>query len=563
MAKRMTNNLANEPLPKRKKVEPCDKVLIGQSGNLTSRENQIFDTCVKLVTKTKNYPKSTSSNSLLSKAGNALYMEYSTNDENLYLWLKCYTGPEIKFLVHPVYMIESVPAANRPLLAFSENFVDSENWRIIKSVFTQVFGGVVSPSEDDTHDFVFAFSRRGDFVHFRSYKILSVPDSSSLEKRLKLSPPSQHLCFMAVRLPIGGVAVKLPQSLDLSEGSVFIGTSSSNLSLLHSAVLNGTMVHFVLEDVIDLSNWRGFSTTLSDFKKRNVSMFEGKVPGSKGATVNYPNDRYLSVIRGVLLETVGLHKSDMCFTEITQSDVCLSGTKVKLSWKLKLEKYGTLGGRRNFKAIKALILEMFQGKVLPHDLEVLLQLLDSDILISGDYVCTHSSLMDEDGQSHLITDIYVLFSTHLVYRHKLLVAEPFSQRFYKEFEASVESNKYLSAVRDREITGTAGSNANSEVIRLQVEQEEKDAEDEVKLSAKKADGPHDKVTRVTKMITQARHSNVHLSDHYLKKEAYKCKKPARQNVRIIKHSAPGLLPKLQNELRYIVGDKWFAKYFHQ
>nr|TKW23359.1 hypothetical protein SEVIR_4G286700v2 [Setaria viridis] len=119
--------------------------------------------------------------------------------------------------------------------------------------------------------------------------------------------------------------VKTSKTVELLEANVLIATKFQNLGILHTALFKGSAIHFVLDDLMDLSTWHGFSSCLSDFKKRNVPMFSGRLLGSVplGTMASYPNERYKILIRSLLKEMVGLHRNEHCFSNISESDICL------------------------------------------------------------------------------------------------------------------------------------------------------------------------------------------------------------------------------------------------
>ncbi|CAN6173522.1 unnamed protein product [Urochloa humidicola] len=579
-----------------RKDGPC--IVASRTDNLTSRENKLFDSIVGLITKGKEDRVCASSSNLLSEEGSVLMMEFNKDEEVLLLWLKSFTGPRVRFLVHPVCTIEAAAAAAKhPLISFSDNFVDSEGSRLVKSVLTEIFEG---GAYGDDPDYLFAFSRQGNFVHLRTYQVLEVPDHSSSKKKFKLSNLVQHFCFATSLTVAGSDDVKTSKDFELLEDSVFIGDQS--VGILHSALLKGSFVRFVLEDLPDLSSWDGFTSCLSDFKERNTPMFTGRLLGdAPGQMTSYPNERYKTVIRSLLIDSLGLHGKELCFHKISDSDVCLRGTTVKLSWKLELIEYDILIARSNRREIRTLILNMFKGQPLPRDLQVLLELLNCEYLVPVDYLLTHCSLMYDANKSHMIDDIYTEFSSNLTTRHKLLVAEPLS--FYinnwkelikpNELLLGISTHKFglkkdpdaaLASVsvevapeegqinKDDSEAAPEGSQKNKDDSEAAPEESQKNKEDseaEPEESQKNKNGVEvdggnsifEKVRGVGKLIGFIRHSNVHLFDEVktqFKKQSIKIQQ--RETVRIITSRLP-ILHILQNEMRNILGDKWFVKYF--
>lgn len=223
---------------------------------------------------------------------------------------------------------------------------------------------------------------------------------------------------------------------------MFVGTQSS---LLHAARFRGFDIYFALDDPIDLSSWYGFSTCLTDFRERNKIMLSGRLLGSIPPFGDFVNDKYKRIIRSLLIRMHILHQMGLCFYKLEESDICLSDTTVHLSWNLTLMDYDTAPARLNHRSVRDIILTMFSGVVMPPDMVALVELLSCEHLTPGEYLCNHSSLMDDISKGHMVVDIHFEFSTTLSFRNKLIVAQPLFH-YLQKWRQAFQSNELLKGI---------------------------------------------------------------------------------------------------------------------
>lgn len=99
---------------------------------------------------------------------------------DLYLWLASVPdGPTVKFLVENLHTMEGLKLTgnclrgSRPLLSFDKKFDEEPHWKLIKELFTQIFGTPKShPKSQPFIDHVLTFTIIDNKVWLRNYQIV-------------------------------------------------------------------------------------------------------------------------------------------------------------------------------------------------------------------------------------------------------------------------------------------------------------------------------------------------------------------------------------------------------
>jgi len=105
---------------------------------------------------------------------------------DLYLWMASVPdGPTVKFLVENLHTMEQLKLTgnclrgSRPILSFDKKFDDEPHWKLIKELFTQIFGTPKShPKSQPFIDHVLTFTIIDNKVWLRNYQI--VEENASL-----------------------------------------------------------------------------------------------------------------------------------------------------------------------------------------------------------------------------------------------------------------------------------------------------------------------------------------------------------------------------------------------
>jgi ribosome biogenesis protein BRX1 len=99
---------------------------------------------------------------------------------DLYLWMASVPdGPTVKFLVENLHTMEGLKLTgnclrgSRPVLSFDPKFDDEPHWKLIKELFTQIFGTPKShPKSQPFIDHVLSFTIIDNKVWLRNYQII-------------------------------------------------------------------------------------------------------------------------------------------------------------------------------------------------------------------------------------------------------------------------------------------------------------------------------------------------------------------------------------------------------
>ncbi|KZO98936.1 ribosome biogenesis protein BRX1 [Calocera viscosa TUFC12733] len=201
-----------EPKKKRNK----QRVLLLSSRGVTHRMRHLLNDLEALLPHVKKDAKLDSKSQLhllpeladLHNCNNTLYFE-ARRHEDLYLWAaKTPNGPSIKMHVQNVHTMDELKLTgnclkgSRGLVCFDEGFDSSENWKLIKEVFTHMFG--VPPSARRTKPFIdhiLTFSLVDDKIWFRNFQILEKdPENPSAPAKTTLIEIGPRFVLTPIRI---------------------------------------------------------------------------------------------------------------------------------------------------------------------------------------------------------------------------------------------------------------------------------------------------------------------------------------------------------------------------
>jgi len=179
------DEVAEDAGPPRKKNK--QRVLLLSSRGVTHRMRHLMADLETLLPHVKKDAKLDSKNHLhllpeladLHNCNNTLYFE-ARRHEDLYLWAtKTPNGPSIKMHVQNVHTMDELKLTgnclkgSRGLLSFDPGFDEGDHWKLMKEVFTQIFG--VPPSARRAKPFidhVLTFSIVDGKIWFRNFQII-------------------------------------------------------------------------------------------------------------------------------------------------------------------------------------------------------------------------------------------------------------------------------------------------------------------------------------------------------------------------------------------------------
>ncbi|CAE6426896.1 unnamed protein product [Rhizoctonia solani] len=211
-------NDEGEAGPPRKRNK--QRVLLLSSRGITHRMRHLMGDLEALLPHIKKDSKLDSKNHLhllpeladLHNCNNTLYFE-ARRHEDLYLWAaKTPNGPSVKMHVQNVHTMDELKMTgnclkgSRGLLSFDPGFDDGEHWKLIKEMFTHIFG--VPPSARRAKPFidhVLTFSIVDNKIWFRNFQII---EKDPLKPN---GPPETSLVEIGPRFVLTPISYKLPR----------------------------------------------------------------------------------------------------------------------------------------------------------------------------------------------------------------------------------------------------------------------------------------------------------------------------------------------------------------
>ncbi|KZS88371.1 Brix-domain-containing protein [Sistotremastrum niveocremeum HHB9708] len=178
---------ATDAQPVVKKRRNKQRVLLLSSRGITHRMRHLMNDLEALLPQVKKDSKLDSKSQLqllpeladLNNCNNALYFE-ARRHEDLYMWAaKTPNGPSIKLHVQNVHTMDELKMTgnclkgSRGILSFDKSFDETEWGRLVKEVFTHIFG--VPPGARRAKPFidhVLTFSLLDNKIWFRNYQII-------------------------------------------------------------------------------------------------------------------------------------------------------------------------------------------------------------------------------------------------------------------------------------------------------------------------------------------------------------------------------------------------------
>ncbi|KAG8905209.1 Ribosome biogenesis protein brx1 [Tulasnella sp. 403] len=160
------------------------RVLMLSSRSITGRMRHLMKDIEVLLPHVKRESKLSSISLIpeiadLNNCNNCLYFE-SRFHEDLYLWAsKTPNGPSIRMLVQNIHTMDELKMTgnclkgSRGLLSFDAGFEKDEQWKLIKEIFTHIFG--VPPGARRSKPFIdhiLSFSIVDERIWFRNYQIV-------------------------------------------------------------------------------------------------------------------------------------------------------------------------------------------------------------------------------------------------------------------------------------------------------------------------------------------------------------------------------------------------------
>eukprot|EP01027_Heterolobosea_sp_BB2_P005047 GEZU01007760.1.p1 GENE.GEZU01007760.1~~GEZU01007760.1.p1 ORF type:complete len:425 (-),score=149.82 GEZU01007760.1:146-1387(-) len=115
----------------------------------------------------------------MKNCNNCIFFE-ARRQQDLYMWAaKTPTGPSVKFHVHNIHTMDEIKLTgnclkgSRPILHFDANFDKEPHFKLIKELFTQMWGTPKGyPKSKPFIDHLFAFYLVDNHIWFRNYQVV-------------------------------------------------------------------------------------------------------------------------------------------------------------------------------------------------------------------------------------------------------------------------------------------------------------------------------------------------------------------------------------------------------
>lgn len=179
---------SDEPVEKKRKWTNKQRVLVFASRGINHRDRHLMEDIKKLMPHHKPEAKMERSKTLSvinemceMKNCNKAIMFEGRRKRDLYIWFSNVpNGPSVKFLVENVSTMEELKMTgnclrgSRPLLSFDTNFEKDPHYKLLKELFTQIFGVPKHhPKSQPFFDHVYTFTVLDNRIWFRNFQILS------------------------------------------------------------------------------------------------------------------------------------------------------------------------------------------------------------------------------------------------------------------------------------------------------------------------------------------------------------------------------------------------------
>lgn len=162
------------------------RTLVFTSRGITDRSRHLMNDLRDLLPHSKKEPKLDEKRNLLlineicdmKNCNNCIFFEPRKND--LYLWVaRIPSGPSMRFLVTNIHTMAELKLTgncikgSRPLLVFDKNFESVSRLKLVKELFSQVFGSPRGhPKTKPFVDHVFSFFYIEKRIWFRNYQLV-------------------------------------------------------------------------------------------------------------------------------------------------------------------------------------------------------------------------------------------------------------------------------------------------------------------------------------------------------------------------------------------------------
>uniref|UniRef100_A0ACD5VCW5 Uncharacterized protein n=1 Tax=Avena sativa TaxID=4498 RepID=A0ACD5VCW5_AVESA len=363
-----------------------------------------------------------------SKSERAFFFEWSDENMEMIWWMhNLQKGEFFKFTVNAAFS-QNMDDINveRAAVAFSRGFIgDNEHWSGVKDMLLNMFGSFEDDGLKD-YDYLYVFTRVGDSIYFRNYKIISFPKADDASSGLVLTEINTFFCLKLIidqttpkSSDIGQHHTKNETSAELNFCPVIAYLSNRQMGccLSHSVDFSGKTYSIFLENgpyVSSVENLEGFNRSLAEIVVKEPLLKIKNIIGSvTNKTCCFARQRCKLILKSLFAQFAMLFESRKCISgSISMHNVLVRGSEVKL-YGLDVTDYDEELAKANVGLLVKMVRNCFPDHEIPIDLSELLDDLEKDPLNEIRTAKDDCSLLKAEKRRSLLINIYSEYITNV------------------------------------------------------------------------------------------------------------------------------------------------------
>ncbi|KAK1602263.1 hypothetical protein QYE76_018035 [Lolium multiflorum] len=430
-------NTHGSPDAPSKNVATSGKIVVAHTPNTPPRFKGLLRTITSLIPcehKGKSYECSSGRMNAFvrwSEAENALFFEWSDDKMEMTCWMhNIKKGQIFKFTVNAAFShdMDNI-IVERAAVAFSTNFIrDDEYWSDLKDTLLNTFGSFEDKGFKD-YDYLYVFTRVGDSVCFRNFKITSLPKADDASSGLVLTEINTRFFLKLVRDQVNPNSSDLgprhtqnqiPTELRLCPVILYsIPNGQMGSCLTHCVDFTGETYPILLENgpyVSSLEKLDGFNTSLAEIVVKEPLLKIKHIIGSTtDKTHCFARQRCKSILQSLFAELAILFESGKCIScpaDISMHHVLVRANEVKL-YGLPVTDYVEELAEENVISLVGMVKSCFPQGEIPTDLYGLLADLEKDPLNEIRTAKEDCSLLKAKDRRSLLININSEYMTNV------------------------------------------------------------------------------------------------------------------------------------------------------
>uniref|UniRef100_A0ACD5VLV6 Uncharacterized protein n=1 Tax=Avena sativa TaxID=4498 RepID=A0ACD5VLV6_AVESA len=342
-------------------------------------------------------------------------------------------GQFFKFTVNAAFSLNMDDInVERAAVAFSRGFIgdNDEYWSGVKDMLLNMFGSFEDDGLKD-YDYLYVFTRVGDSIYFRNYKIISFPKADDASSGLVLTEINTSFCIKLIidqttpKSPVIGqhhtkneTSTKLNfcPKLNYCPVTLYSSNGQTGCCVSHGVDFSGETYAIMLENspccVSSVENLEGFNRSLAEIVVKEPLLKIKHIIGSvTNKTCCFARQRCKSILQSLFAEFAMLFESGKCISgDISMHNVLVRASAVKL-YGLDVTDYKEELAKANVGLLVKMVRNCFPDHEIPMDLSELLDDLEKDPLNEIRTAKDDCSLLKAEKRSSLLINIYSEYIT--------------------------------------------------------------------------------------------------------------------------------------------------------